>query len=690
MSIINDNISFPNIDGLSVYISGVEIFPRNTEFQKEPLFFEKITINEDMFAETVSGTVEFIDSTPNLEFSNRLSVGSSVVITMYGARFEFVVSDFNIVSDLAAKKMSGPGQPIKFIVRFASKLFLEDNFNVNLQQDFIGKISGSSDYGNVPEVDLPPGPPLGDGFVQYLYSLTGETKPLYADDTFNDIWFRHDPTFYPWSKIGNTSKFSQIMNYLVEYACYGPNFNAVNFFFWEDLFGWNFKCLETLSRQGSSGLFTPSLDENNAHAIVYFEVINSITPTKLRNEGAFFSEYVRVKPNWGNPYNSDSDVNADLTKTLYTYTYDLSWSTISGNPVRYFGGDSNTTRISDTSYGYHSIAYNKQSTQWWNFYDNYNEYSGDRSILIQPDRMETTYWKSQFDFCELPASWLARIYYDIKWPLVEARKQYAQAKRAKKEWDIFKKRACCVRDTPETFFAVLTGAQKIYGSDGSLTTENGDTIKNDAGGIWAYEWSEVEFWPRDLTEKILNNPAYQIIEFEDNSFPFVFVKPKGAAQGIAPPEPNIDEFPDTRAYNLNEILNSQVAEEFEIPGYRTIAMNPGISTPLGLTAENKSDFSSYPANFSMMPVGKFRITTDVCPVPFKDTGEYAPTDAFYFGGRIVQMYRIPKQTLSGIKTIQNASSDIFTQKTSVPTDNIYIFDTENAHDGLCADCGEEE
>jgi len=165
----------------------------------------------------------------------------------------------------------------------------------------------------------------------------------------------------------------------------------------------------------------------------------------------------------------------------------------------------------------------------------------------------------------------------------------------------------------------------------------------------------------------------------------VFIKPQGAAQGMTPPEPNIEEFPDTRAYNLNEILNSRIPNDFEVADYKTIMMNPGISDGLAASA-NKTAVSSYPNNFSMMPIGKFRVLTENCPPSFKDAGTEYLTDDFYFGGRIVQMYRIPKQTLTGIQGITQASSDIITQRTSVPTDNLYLFDVENGHDGLCINC----
>jgi hypothetical protein len=706
------NIPFPNIIGLKVTIGDLEIFPRNATFDNEQVLFQQITIDEDMFAESIFGSIEFVDPSPNLSYANQLNFDNVVKIQhnisdSETETFEFDIVDIQVLTDLASKRLTGAeGRPVKIIVRFASKVFLYQNFNTAYMQDFIGKISqtGQDREEFIEGVDLPPSDEIMDGFVQDIMAKvqpdtgSGYFKQLKADPTFNAIWYKHDPFFYPFSKSANVSKFSQIMNYICEYACYAKNPKAVNFFFWEDLYNWNFRCIESLIEEYEQKKyphlsFSPVLDENAANAIVSFEVINAVVPPNLLASGAIFSEYLRTKPNWGDIYSNFIDTNGELSNFLFKYEYKddgQEWKKISKNPVKDYPGYLTTTyRITDTNYGYYSEAYNRTDLPWWNFYNGYNSYLDDPSFTVEAERMEVKYWRAQFDFCELPGTWLRKIYKEIKWPLVESRQLYAEEKRLKKKWEVYKNSVCCVRPVPETFFAVLTGAEKIYGSNGTINYEVDQDIEKDSSGVWKYTWTEVEFWPRDQAASILSDPFYQIIEFEDNSFPFVFIKPQGAAQGMAPPELNIEEFPDTRAYNLNEILNSRIPDDFELyggdAGPWTLMMNPGISDGLGVTA-NKGSLSSYPNNFAMMPVGKFRVLTGDCPPAFDDDGTQPFTDDFYFGGRIVQMYRIPKETLTGIQGISLASSDIFTQKTSIPTDNLYLFDVENGHDGLCADC----
>ena len=74
------NIPFPNIIGLKVTIGDLEIFPRDANFENEQVLFQQITIDEDMFAESIFGSIEFVDPTPNLDYGNQLSFDDVVKI----------------------------------------------------------------------------------------------------------------------------------------------------------------------------------------------------------------------------------------------------------------------------------------------------------------------------------------------------------------------------------------------------------------------------------------------------------------------------------------------------------------------------------------------------------------------------------------------------------------------------------
>lgn len=730
MSEEDPNLEFPNIDNLYIKISNLELYPRTNTFQDETVLLDKLIIEEDMFADSVFGTIEYMDSSKDLELTNQLSLGDPVTISFDGDTFDFKILDINVTSDIASKKTIGPdSRPTKIVVRFTSDVFINQNYNFTLTEDFIGKISIIDDDRSkeqyLPEISLEyAGDVIEDyepleGFMQTKVAPI-LNKELLADSTFNDVWIKADPTHYPYDKFANSIKLSQLINYMCEYACDINNKNAVNFFFWEDLYNWNFRSLESILTEYKNisnedlPYFTPTTDENNLGAIVYFEVINAVIPSKLLNGGAFVSEYIRVKPKWEENFNFYLDTKENVTKERFVYDYDtdLEWETIASDPVAKYKGRSEILRLTDTIYGYYNNPFNKSTVPWWNYNDNVHEYTDiDYNISVQPNRLESEYWQSQFDFCELPGDYLKIIYKNIKWnnELFLNRQEYTNQKRLKRKWEAYKKTACCIRDLPETFFALLTSAKKIHGGRGNTFADssgNMQTIPFDSGGVWRYEWCEVEFWPRSDTSKIpapsINSETgepnswsdYSIIEFEDNSFPFVFVKPKGFMEGFEPIDPTN---PDNRAYNLNELLNSRapVDYEYDAAGPFTLIMNTGISDALGFTGEkaDKGTITSYPLGFKMMPVGKFRIVNKLenpCDVNWSETGTDANSD-FYQAGRIVQMFRIPKETLTNI---QGATVvDIVLEDEIGPypgvrdgISNMFIFDIENAHDGLCVDC----
>jgi hypothetical protein len=116
--------------------------------------------------------------------------------------------------------------------------------------------------------------------------------------------------------------------------------------------------------------------------------------------------------------------------------------------------------------------------------------------------------------------------------------------------------------------------------------------------------------------------------------------------------------PDSRAYNLNEILNSAVPSKFEVKfsfSTNTTIKGPGISNIHGIMpddAETRKEYVSYPKQFSLMPVGKYRITTKkpVLRIGADDGTAMLVLGApeLYHGGRVVQMFKIPKQALTAI------------------------------------------
>lgn len=123
-------------------------------------------------------------------------------------------------------------------------------------------------------------------------------------------------------------------------------------------------------------------------------------------------------------------------------------------------------------------------------------------------------------------------------------------------------------------------------------------------------------------------------------------------------------------------------------------MSPGITDVLGTLTVNRSNYTNYPTETVMMPVGKFRIISSICPDFSKSGTELSVTSlgqnsgGFYYGGRIVQMHAVPKNILQSFYETSpyGATAEEIYKKPDLGITGLpytFLFDVENAHDGLC-------
>jgi hypothetical protein len=599
---IEVNLYRPKQDNDQEYIS-YQIWPRVLTNKEDYVSLEEIVLNEDMYSGSIYGSLSFVDSTNILDQFN-FTTNEWLELKLNGTSYYTRISEIKIESNIAQKTTHGPsGTPLKVILNFLSDEFVNRNFDIGID-DFIGKISKkgkSGDDGTIaverqdmvlPEyknkITIPSD--LKDkeiGLVQYIMKKASEKsrKPLAAHETFNDVWVKHSITFYPYQKDASNLRITQLMNYICEYACYKKNENAVNFFFWEDLNQWNFKCIEGLieeqkdairnftlpTKEGETStlpIFKPHLDELSETAMLSMEVLDDFNINYLLDSGAAFSTYDRIKPNWANPYRGFVDIDQSFTtKTInYNYTLDLNkWYDINGkkekgektsifkksitfinnkdgspeqpadpktSPHGYTGdkllafNNYSFNAIVDNIFGFYSPPYNSNHISSW-------------QIKTFNHTSEKEYWQAQFNFCELPGAILLVINGKdgIKEKAAVAGISFADLKNKKATWDVYRKKMCCERQVPSNFFAVLVGADKIHGSTGT-----GVYSTEDPGGIWAYHWNEVELWPQEKTPEGDNllaemlDTGHQIIEFDstETDFPFVFVMPPAGLQGYPP------------------------------------------------------------------------------------------------------------------------------------------------------------
>jgi len=771
--------------------SAFELWPRESSIRDDYFGLQDIFLNEDMFAETISGSFSFVDSSNTIDQLN-ISTEEWLRLELDGKLYNFRITEVTTQSNLAQKITHGPsGAPTKVTLNFVSDEFVYRNFNVKID-DFVGKISkATKDGSNLSPILAPYNSTIKiteqlknkeKGFVQFIMQQASvfTKKPLAAHETFNDIAVQHEFAFYPYLKDANNLRISQLMNYICEYACYINNPNAVNFFFWEDLDKWNFKCVEGMveeqlkDKETPIPTYRPQLDEFSEDGLFSMEILNDSDTNQLLDSGALYSTYDRIKPNWANPYRGFVDINQSITnKTInYNYTIDFKkWYDINGlkgnsktsilqKEINLIGDtrgivsirvDSKTGKVTvvaeteDTPHGltgdallsFDNYFANKLVDNVFGFYSppyNNTKQTSNWQLKTFTHTTEKEYWQSQFDFCEAPGSVLMLVK-DIKNQSSEYQKEYADLKNKKAMWDVYRKKMCCERSIPSNFFAVITGAEKIYGSTGA-----GLFTSEDSGGIWSYSWVEVEIWPQ---EKYINSESgssnkitqmlkggNQIIEFETtgsdaSEFPFIFVQSPWALRGEISKQKTLNVIEgttagvnvikevtintkDNRAYNLNEILNSRIPNNFESGTDKTIIMNPGISNILADINTNPelTTYTKYPQKTQMLPVGKFRVISNKCP-NFLNDGQLPETttdNGFYYAGRVVQMSAVPKESIQTIilpavndmpfnnfpdqnnPDDPNARTDPDDVKLPIKRDYLFLFDTENAHDGFCDTC----
>jgi hypothetical protein len=635
------------------------VYPRNAN---EPMIFDSLILDEDMFSESVSGTLYFFDPAFIVEQLNFTSY--DIVKIKYTAQESTKTATFRIVeiateANTVSKQILGPfGNTIPVAIKFASDQLVYKNFDTMLLKSFIGRISSGSPTSsngytnNVPNLEKC-GKISGPGFVQYVFQEFGfganqgedAPKQLEADPTYNDVWFKINPAHYPWSKIGVPAKIGQMMNYICEYACYEKNPNAVNFFFWEDLDKFNFKCVESLLEKPIKATYTPSLNENDLNAIVDLQIIAETPVSKLVNNGAFSGEYVRVIPSWANPYNFISDTAESLNRYQVVYDYYGSFNAfkkISTHPPVDQKDVSliySPNRINDSNYGYYQDAYGQGNRPWWNYWDSsYKHYQGELigGITGEVERIEGNYWQAQFDMCELPASCLKKIYEKIKWPLSQKRSDYVYLKRQDTKWKFYRNTILGERNQPTSFYAILLDAVKIY--------------DNGAGGIYQYKFEEIEFWfKRDQGKGFRNQYSVQKV-VADKNYPFSIVTVPWGIKG--------------NAYNLNEFLNTTLPkdkEESSDEGFQTALISPGASSQV-LKGDNSIN------GVVMQPVGRFR----------SQSSADNETIINHYVGRIVK-----------IDVISSKMVDLLIPATSFPCGfppkqelgPMFIFDVENS--GYC-------
>lgn len=389
------------------------------------------------------------------------------------------------------------------------------------------------------------------GLIQYLTDrlnavttrdgASGDVKPLSlnADDTRNWVWLKKNHNFYPWGKFIKPPRVSQLFQMLAENAVDDVNNNAVNFFFWQDLDGWNFRSIESINRAYQQvkeiKTFKISPFFNDAETIQSLKSgsndeihVSSYEETDffdLLRSYAFGSLYTFVEPKYSeDPYGRYLDTQDSLIyqDIYYDYTEDGDrWLKIDGEP-RYFdkiklqkrdrrGNEQQAENVLINNVGQNLIVDKNYGYFSPNFFNRYNSVSWEYKGYERSNREEEELWQTQFDITDMKGEELKTIQEKIKKPLKKKKEEYAKKKNLKEKWKVYKCSVCCAGDietgsgTSEAFPISLTEEkfEKSFNlrNSGSLSNYEvvaagsfTDTINYDAakvgGGITGFAYGE--------------------------------------------------------------------------------------------------------------------------------------------------------------------------------------------------------
>ena len=352
--------------------------------------------------------------------------------------FVSITTVSQISEDANAAKLGPVNQPRNVEIHFAANEHYLLNFSYFdfMDNDFIGPISGKN------------------GIIQYLSEkvfkkggtpFSTATKPINADYTSNYVWVKKNYNFYPWGKPTYPPLLSSFIQMLIENAVDKNNPNAANFFFWQDMDGWNFKSVESIvENQKEYETYHHTAFQSDARGIVSMDLrIDGDPETDFMEAlrlGAFGSNYLFVEPKYQqDPYARflDTSGSHEIRKIEYVYTKDYeNWSSIEELPMlsekEYIPTWSNN-RIYDQHYGYFEPNFfnRKKSVDW--------EYYG----YTYSSRQENTLWQTVFDISDMDGEILRKIQKEIKEPLAKKRHEYAKKMNLKEKWKVYRCSICC-------------------------------------------------------------------------------------------------------------------------------------------------------------------------------------------------------------------------------------------------------
>jgi hypothetical protein len=308
--------------------------------------------------------------------------------------------------------------------------------------------------------------PVGKDFVGFIASdgnsdvpgLVNEIfKKLNIDNyeiepTFNGIWIKSNELSYPWAKNKGQISLSNLMQYICNFAVSKLNPNAVNYFFWRDKNGYNFKSVEKLLNDQKDTEYEKIVftnDTNIPNQVRNITQMHEANVLDLAKSKVFQTYYEKISPNYDEFYLDFVDTSLSFSTEIVDFDYHRDselWTKVESYKII---PESKSTSVftdnltpiqclktDDNIYGY--FYNNRQNTPFAQEWDHIGK--------TMDSRWNDVSYIPQYDITDLDINTFYTIHKKIREPLKEKRKQYAYLKNLKRKWEVYRCKVCCLAD----------------------------------------------------------------------------------------------------------------------------------------------------------------------------------------------------------------------------------------------------
>jgi hypothetical protein len=467
-----------------------------------------LEITESIFTPYMAGTLKLYDEYNLIETVN--FTGNETIEIVFQLRsiddpikLKFRVISAKAISNIATQDRINYIEPVRvYSLEFISEEIFNSTFTdafLKDYKDFIGYIATSNNESTL----------TNNGDTVEIKGLVNEIakqlklEPIYIEGTKNGIWLKHNEISYPSGKDHGQYSFANLLQQVSNYAVSMENPNAVNYFFWRDREGWNFKSIENLIKIGKfkkaltafaelGGAFVDdgfleenkiqqfileSDDEKNPYKIWSAVALTQLDSMKQYTQKAYSAYYRAIKPNFNDPYSNFLDTTEGFTGGIVDYDYHRDYEKVSHiEEYKLISDDIETSptliknennklipkqlpipafRYGDDSvFGfYDNMRYNVPFGQWvYNSTDMGFGKKVDNPAVVWWDylgrsgdsRWSNTVWQPQYDMTDLDVKILHKINKNIREPLRQKRQKFVEQKNIKRKWEVYRCAVCCL------------------------------------------------------------------------------------------------------------------------------------------------------------------------------------------------------------------------------------------------------